>query len=252
MTHLNLPELTPALVLTVAGIALIGYIIFGATGFGSAIVSVPLLAYMLPLAACVPLITTLDIFASTSTTWRNRRMVAWHEFGKLAPAMVVGIALGATLLVRLPAKPALVALGVFVTVYGAYVLSGAPRPAQAPGWLVWPIGVVGGVFSALFGTGGPVYIVYLSARIHDKSALRATAASVVAMSVWLRVALFIVAGVLLDARLLLLIVALVPPMALGVFIGHRLHARLSNASVLRLIAALLVANGLNLLARLAL
>lgn len=52
MTHLNLPELTPALVLAVAGIALIGYTIFGATGFGSAIVAVPLLAYMLPLAAC--------------------------------------------------------------------------------------------------------------------------------------------------------------------------------------------------------
>jgi uncharacterized membrane protein YfcA len=249
MAHLNLPELTPALLLVVAAFGLIGYIIFGATGFGSAIVSVPLLAHVLPLAACVPLITMLDTFAATSTSWRNRRIVAWPEFMRLAPAMFVGIALGGTLLVKLPATPALLALGVFVTVYGAYVLSGAPRPAHTPAWLVWPIGVVGGVFSALFGTGGPVYIVYLSARIHDKSALRATAASVVALSVWLRVVLFVVAGVLLERRLLLLIATLVPVMVIGVHVGHRLHARLSNDGVRRLIAALLVVNGLTLLAR---
>jgi uncharacterized membrane protein YfcA len=176
-------------------------------------------------------------------------MVAWHEFGKLAPAMVVGIALGATLLVRLPAKPALLALGVFVTVYGAYVLSGAPRPAQAPGWLVWPIGVVGGVFSALFGTGGPVYIVYLSARIPDKSSLRATSAIIVAVSVWIRVGLFIATGLLLNAPLLALVAALLPVMVLGLWLGNRLHHALSGSGVLRLIATLLVGNGIALIVR---
>jgi uncharacterized membrane protein YfcA len=122
-------------------------------------------------------------------------------------------------------------------------------PARVPVWLVWPIGVVGGVFSALFRSGGPVYVIYLSARIHEKSRLRATMATVIVMSVWLRVALFLVAGVLLDARLLLLIGGLVPVLALGLVLGHRLHMRLSNAGVLRLIAALLTVNGVTLLVR---
>lgn len=249
MAHLNLPEITPSLVLFAAACALLGYVIFGATGFGSAIVSVPLLAHVLPVAACVPMICVLDSFAATSTSWRYRRVVAWSDCRKLVPAMLIGIALGATLLVRLPSAPALLALGMFVTLYGTYMLSGAPRPARMPGWLVWPIGVVGGVFSALFGSGGPIYIVYLSARIREKTALRATASSVVALSVWLRVALFLIAGVLLDVRLLALIVALVPVMLIGLWFGHRVHGRLSTAGVLRLIAALLVVNGLTLLAR---
>jgi uncharacterized membrane protein YfcA len=249
MAHLNLPEITPALLALVAATAFVGYIIFGATGFGSAVVSVPLLAHVLPVAACVPMICTLDTFAATSTAWRDRRLVAWPELRRLVPSMLVGIALGTTLLVRLPAVPLLLALGVFGTLYGCYVLSGAPRPVRTPGWLVWPIGVVGGIFSALFGSGGPIYIIYLSARIHDKTALRGAVASVIALSVWLRIALFVTAGVLLDTRLLQLIAALVPVMLAGLFLGRRLHARLSNTGVLRLIAALLAANGLTLLGR---
>ena len=249
MPDLFLPELTPLILVAIAAIVLVAYTMSGATGFGSAIVGVPLLAHLLPLAACVPLVTTLDVFGLTSIAWRHRANTVWPEFRRIAPAALVGIALGATLLVNLPAGPALVALGVFVTLYGSYVLLGARRLRRAPPWLAWPIGIVGGVFSALFGSGGPVYIVYLSARIHDKAALRATAASIVTLSVWLRVVLFLLAGVLLHARLLLLIAGLIPVMAIGVLVGQRLHTRLSSAGVLRLIAALLVVNGVTLLAR---
>ena len=137
----------------------------------------------------------------------------------------------------------------FVTIYGAYVLSGAPRPQRVPRWLAWPIGIAGGVFSSLFGTGGPLYVVYLSARLHDKSALRATAALMVTLSVWLRLSVFAVTGVLLHAPLLLFAAGLLPVIALGIYLGGRLHRRLSSGGVLRLIAVLLVVNGVTLLAR---
>ena len=144
--------------------------------------------------------------------------------------MLIGIALGATLLLNLPREPALLALGVFATTYGTYVLIGARRLARAPAWLAWPVGVIGGVFSALFGTGGPIYMVFLSARIDDKSALRATSAIVVAVSVWIRVALFIATGLLLNTALLTLVVLLLPVMALGLWLGNRLHHALSVAA----------------------
>jgi uncharacterized membrane protein YfcA len=201
------------------------------------------------LTISVPLISCLDIFAATGTAWRQRRFIGWTEFGHLAPAAVIGIALGATLLLNLPPAPALATLGVFVTIYGAYVLSGAPRPAHVPRWLAWPIGIAGGVFSSLFGTGGPLYLVYLSARLRDKASLRATAALMVSLSVWLRVSVFVVSGVLLHVPLLLFAAALLPVIALGIFMGSRLHHRLSSGGVLRLIAVLLVVNGVTLLAR---
>jgi uncharacterized protein len=230
-------------------IVLVGYTVFGATGFGSSIISVPVLAHFFPLAFSVPLITTTDTFAATSTAIRLRRLVAWREVSRLLPAMLIGIALGASLLLNLPRNPALLALGVFAASYGTYILVGPRKLAYAPTWLAWPVGLVGGVFSSLFGTGGPIYIVFLSARIPDKSALRATSAIVVAGAVWIRLVLFIVTGLLLDAKLLAMVVLLLPFMVLGLWLGNRLHHALSRGGVLRLIAGLLMINGVALIVR---
>jgi uncharacterized membrane protein YfcA len=246
---LALPDVPNHVLLATPFVVLLGYTVFGATGFGSSIISVPGLAHVFPLTFSVPLITTTDAFAATSTATRLRRLVAWQEVARLAPAMLVGIALGATLLLQLPRGPALLALGIFATGYGTYILAGARRPTHAPGWLAWPVGIVGGIFSTLFGSGGPVYIVFLSARIADKSALRATAALVVAVSVWIRLGLFIATGLLLDAQLLTMALLLLPVMVLGLWIGNRLHHALSGAGVLRLIAVLLIANGAALIVR---
>ena len=70
-------------------IVLLGYTIFGATGFGSSIISVPGLAHFFPLAFTVPLITTTDAFAATSTAYRLRRLVAWREVRHLLPSQLV-------------------------------------------------------------------------------------------------------------------------------------------------------------------
>ncbi len=230
-------------------IVVVGYTMFGATGFGSSIVGVPLFAHVFPLAFAVALATSLDAFAATGATVHLRRNVAWSEFRRLMVPALIGMAIGATLIVKLPAAIALFALGVFVGSYGTYLLIGPRALPRAPAWLAWPIGLVGGVFSVMFGTGGPVYMVFLSARIKDKAALRATSATMVAMSVWTRLAIFAAAGVLLQPALLLLAAAMLPVMFVGIRLGNRLHHRLSGTGVLRLIAALLVANGASLVVR---
>ena len=236
-----------ALAITVFAV-LAAYTIFGATGFGASLVAVPFLAHAFPIAFAVPLVTCLDVFAATSTSVRLRRVVAWREFRRLLVPMLIGIALGATLIVKLPAAVSLGALGVFVACYGTYLLVGPRTLRQAPDWLAWPIGIVGGVFSALFGTGGPVYMVFLTARLTDKAALRATSAAMITVSAWLRLAVFGTAG-LMHPTLLLLAAVAVPAMLLGLFLGNRLHHALSGRAVLRLIAVLLVGNGASLIAR---
>jgi len=100
-----------------------------------------------------------------------------------------------------------------------------------------------------FGTGGPVYMVFLSARIHDKAALRATSSVVVMVSVWIRIVVFIGTGLLLHSPLLLTAALMAPVMVAGLALGNRLHDALSGRGVLRLIALLLVGNGISLVVR---
>ena len=141
-------------------IVIAAYVVFGAIGFGSSIIAVPMLAHGFPLTFAVPLITALDAGATSAMSSRLWRQADWLEFGRLMPAILIGIAAGATLLVSLPREPALLGLGVLVAIYGIYLLKGPRSLRTAPTWLAWPLGLVGGVFSVVFGTGGPVYMVY--------------------------------------------------------------------------------------------
>ena len=230
-------------------VMLAAYTVFGATGFGSSIIAVPALAHVFPLTFAVPLVTALDCAAAANASLRQWRRAEFAEIRRILPTMLVGIAAGTTLLVNLPRAPALLALGVFVAAYGAYTLMG-PREWRAvrPFW-AWPIGLFGGVFSVMFGTGGPIYMVYLSARVGDKTALRATSSVLVTISVAVRTAVFLATGLLTHAPLLVTAAVLLPVMFGGYALGNRLHFALTRAGVMRLIALLLVGNGALLVAR---
>src|SRR5690348_9751657 len=102
---LPLPDVPLTALVASPLIVLVGYTIFGATGFGSSAISVPGLAHFFPLTFTVPLFTTTDAFAATSTAYRYRRHVAGREFARLVPAMLIGMAIGATLLINLPRDP---------------------------------------------------------------------------------------------------------------------------------------------------
>lgn len=242
-------ELSWPLLAAVALAIMTGYLMFGATGFGASIVSVPIIAHILPLTFVVPMMTVIDCGAAAMAGTRQWRHVDWREFRRLLVPLLVGIGAGLTLLLQLPRNASLLALGVFVAGYAAYTLSGAREWRAIHTLWAIPLGLVGGVFSALFGTGGPVYMVYLSARIADKTALRATSSLVVALSVVIRVLAFVFSGMLLQQGLLLLAGLLLPVMLAGYALGSRLHARLSGGSVRRWIAWMLLVNGVVLVAR---
>ena len=246
---LPLPDLPWFALVAIPLIVLLAYTVFGAAGFGSSLIGVPLLAHLVPLTFAVPLITLLDAGAATTQSVRHWRHASWPVFWRILPSMLVGIAIGATLLVTLPQAPMLLALGIFVSGYGVYLFLGTRTLRTAPDWLAYPIGLIGGIFSVTFGTGGPIYMVFLSARIHDKSVLRATSSVVITVSCWVRMAVFLVAGLLLQPPLLTMALLMVPVMVLGLVVGNRLHHALTGTGFMRLLALLFLGNGISLLVR---
>jgi len=207
------------------------------------------LAHFFPLTFAVPLVTALDVAAVANAGGRQWRHADFAEFRRILPPMLAGIAVGATLLVNLPRGPSLLLLGIFVGIYGAYLLAGRREwKVMRPGWS-WPLGFAGGVFSVLFGTGGPIFMIFLAARIHDKSRLRATSSVVVTVSVTIRATVFVATGLLAHAQILVSAALLAPAMLFGYFVGNRVHHALSRGRVLNLIAGLLAANGVLLVLR---
>ncbi len=227
----------------------VAYFVFGVTGFGSSLLAVPILAHFLPLQSVVPLMVLLDLTASLLVGHGARRHVQWKEMQWLLPPFVAGIAAGVTLLINLPRDPLLVGLGVVTLAFGALSTLDLPYGRVANrGWAI-PSGIVGGTFSALFGTGGPIYAIYFSRRIRDGAALRATMSAMIVVSTVLRLAFFVATGLLLNPELLALALALVPITILGLKTGSRVHRRMPAARLRRAFGVVLVLSGISVLMR---
>lgn len=224
-------------------VVLIGYTVLGLTGFGSALVIVPLLAWHWPLPEVVALVLVLDLPASLMHSGLNWRRVQWTELRRLLPGMVLGTLVGLWLTHHLQSRWPLLALGVYVAAVGLRALrSGqAHQPVSARWGVVYGGGI--GVVEMLFGTAGPVVVAWLTRRLPDPHQVRATIPMVMAVAV-----LTVLSGMAWDGRLsqaalwqrwLLLIL----PALAGVWLGHRLAHRVPVARLRQIICALLVVSG---------
>lgn len=227
----------------------VAYVVFGMVGFGTTLVSAPLLAHVLALSTVVPALALTDFAASWANGLRLGAQVDRKEVLRLVPAMVIGSGIGAWLLFSVPVRTLMLLLGIFVVLYALNGLRPHdPKPPLAPRWAWW-FGGAGGVLSALFGAGGWVYSMYLVRRLDDPLKIRATQTAVLTISSTIRVALFAVAGTYFNAALLLLVLALLPAMALGLYIGHRITLRLDRKRFLQVLYCVLLLTGSSLVWR---
>jgi uncharacterized membrane protein YfcA len=219
------------------------YFIRGITGFGSALISVPLLALSQPLQFAVPLVLALDFTASLVLGGTNSKKANWEEIKILLPFGMVGACIGAYALLTLPTTPVLLTLGAFTMFFGFRNIFGLQPVGAVPRVFAIPAGLAGGAAGALFGAGSPPYIMYLTRRLLDKGAVRATFSWLIAIDGGFRLGLFLFAGLLLDSKLQIAYGLGLVPMAVGLYIGNKVHLDMTSEGMLKVVGALLVLSG---------
>lgn len=227
------------------------YFIRGITGFGSALISVPLLALSQPLQFAVPLVLALDFTASLVLGGTNTKKANWGEIKVLLPFGMLGACIGAYALVTLPTTAILLTLGAFTMFFGFRNIFGLqPVGALSRAWAA-PAGFAGGGAGALFGMSGPPYIMYLTRRLLDKGEVRATFSWLFAIDGGFRLALFLVAGLLFEPKLQIAYALGLIPMAIGLYTGNKVHLDITSEGMLRVVGALLVLSGAMLFVKVA-
>jgi len=219
------------------------YFIRGITGFGSALISVPLLALSQPLQFAVPLVLALDFTASLVLGGTNSKKANWEEIKILLPFGMLGACIGAYALLTLPTTPVLLTLGAFTMFFGFRNIFGLQPVGAVPRMFAIPAGLAGGAAGALFGAGSPPYIMYLTRRLLDKGAVRATFSWLIAIDGGFRLGLFLFAGLLLDSKLQIAYGLGLVPMAVGLYIGNKVHLDMTSEGMLKVVGALLVLSG---------
>lgn len=244
--------MTSADITTLAALMLLafgGAFIFGITGFGSALLTIPLAIHLVPLPFALAMFSVLDCSSAWRVGLENPKAAVASEWKRLLPAVVVGTAVGMTLLVNLPRNAAMLALGVFVLAVAiSNLVSGASVRTVSRGWA--PVaGFGGGITSTLFGAGGPPYAIYLSRRGLTKEAYRATLGMCTIFSITLRVVVFTIAGMLLSWKPWLWALAAFPASWAGLWAARKAFHHLSRDLLIRVIGVMLVASGVSLIVR---
>lgn len=223
----------------------VAYIVRGIAGFGSGLISVPLLALFFPIQLVVPIIVLLDYVGSASQGLRNRKLIAWREQLPLIPFTLVGVGIGLSLLQSLNSATLAQALGVFIIIYAIYQLLPLPVLRGSRLFAV-PGGALGGLIGTVFGAGGPFYIIYLGLRGLDKGALRATFAANFLIDGGIRLGGYAMFG-FFDRTALIYIACALPIVLIALFLGGRVHSTLSPKVFTRMISILLLVSGIALL-----
>lgn len=244
--------LSPWLIVVAPLAVMLGYTVFGLSGFGATAITVPILAHFLPVTYLVPLMALIDCASSTFLGTVEREHVAGGELKWLIPVMFGGFAIGATLLVRVPDQALRTALGIFAIALGAYSIVNPQVHRRISRLWVVPVGLVGGAVATVFGAGGPIYATYLSARLGDKTQVRATTSALISISALSRALIYAVSGLMLHAAIGVGLVILAPFVWIGLKIGTRIHTGLTQQQMRRVVGGLLVFTGLSLVWRLVL
>lgn len=232
-----------ALIVTVA------YTVYGLTGFGAAIIAVPLLVHFFPLRFAVPMMLVFDLFVGLLLGLKNRKHLDRSELLRLLPFLLIGMVAGVTVLVQASERWLLLALSIFVLSYSIRsLLRNAVTLPISSRWSM-PAGVVGGAFTALYGTGGPIYLIYLARRLPDKTVLRATIGVLIFGTALIRLILFAGSGLYRQSGLLQLALVLLPCAILGYLLGSHLHVRIPEKRAVQAVWLLLIAGSTSLLWR---
>ena len=232
-------------------------IIHGITGFAGTVLAMPFSIMLVGYATAKPVLNWLGLVAGVYVFAGNHKHVNWKELKKIVIVMAAGILCGSFLkgffLGTSREKIMYIALGLFIIYLSVTGLIKVFKPkkeaadAVKSGTLTNLLLVAAGLVHGIFVSGGPLLIGYLTNRgVTDKVSFRATISTCWVFLNGLILATELIGG---DWTMSLATTALIatPFMLVGMFIGGKLCAKMSQQLFLKLTYVLLFISGFSLL-----
>ncbi|MEH1011554.1 sulfite exporter TauE/SafE family protein [Micromonospora sp. CPCC 206060] len=217
--------------LTTFGIVLLAAVAQAVSGFGFALVAVPLLAVTTDARTAVVATSLASLALTLITMAREWRYVRWRTAGLLTGTAVLGMPVGLLILVVTPDRLLTALIAVVVLGCAMLVWSGVRMRTGRPA--VGAVGVLVGVLTTATGANGPPLVAAFHSFGYDPRTFRATLAAIFTGSGAIGIVGFLAAGQV-DAGTLRIAVLGLPAVALGWWLGNRVFARVGPATFRRI------------------
>ncbi len=215
----------------------------GLTGFGSALVAIPLLSLILDIKAAVPLCILNGLIITMYLALHLRRHLDRTKILPLVVGSIPGVVVGATLLQRVDSDIIRFCIGVLLISYSLYNLFVLPRsPGLSRGW-GYGAGFLTGAIGAAFSAGGPPAIIYTTLAGWNKEEIRATLSGFFVANGIVTAIVHALTGVSTSATVRIFLVT-APFVLLGTVTGSRVTGKINQQTYLRIIYTFLVVMGI--------
>ena len=230
----------------------LGGFIKGALGVGTPLLTVPMMALVLPPQMAIAIMAIPVVVANL---WQfaqaGRPREAVRRFWPAFVAILAGTWIGVNILASIDDRALLILVGVAVFVFA--IMQGSRFRLQLPDALVKPAGIFFGGASGLIGGissfFGPMLITYLiSVRNLDKDQFVGSISFLYVSAVVPWTVMLYFYGIL-DQRLLLYSLFATIPVTLGLVIGQRIRRHISDARFRYLILGILLVSAVSMLWR---
>jgi uncharacterized membrane protein YfcA len=217
-------------------------------GFGAGLIAVGTMALLLPdLQDAVVLLLLVNLPAELWVVRSSWRKISWRGVLVIFVGVAIGIPIGTWWLRWGETRFLLILLGAFLVVVGGiFLMIRRPRGRSVASWTTAPVGLLSGILTGLFGTGGPPLILYYQISGVDKATFRGNLMAIFLLMTMVRVPSYAIFGLITAPRLWSAL-AVLPAVIAGAVIGNSIHLRIDESTFRRLVSAALLVIGLLLL-----
>jgi uncharacterized protein len=232
-----------AALIAALGIVLAAGVISGLTGFGFALVSVPVLLLVYDPATVVTLSLTLTLVTCSVIVLSARKAVDVPVVLVMLPGAIAGLAAGAWLLVLLDPSIIKITAGGVVVAFSIVLLRGISIPSARHPAAAVLAGATSGTLATSTGLSGPPAVMLLAARDYTRDPFRASISAYFVVIDIIGIAALAWQGVLTERQIGITAV-LLPAAVLGTFGGTRIARHVTAVLFRRLTLSLLLLTGL--------
>jgi uncharacterized membrane protein YfcA len=226
------PLLWESLIIFLAGL------IQGITGFGFALIAVPLLAFFIPLKTVVPLVVILSLVTNLFIFWETRKQVRLGEIRIITIFGLVGIPFGIVALQLLDSNLLKATVGMLITLTALAMFFGFKVKLRHRTLSSGMAGFLSGFFNSSISMSGPPIVLFLANEDSSKGEFRANLTAYAVITNIVTIGSFLFSRVIdpdVFGHSFPMLPGLLAGMGLGMVAARRINERIFRSIVLGLL-----------------
>lgn len=229
-------------------VVFVAYLVQAITGFGGALLSLPILILLVGFDPARILTTSLSLVTGLLVAIRYRKHINRKKLMEILAFMAVGTGAGLVLDRFLEAEFLIIIYGVVTILLALFRFLPKRNPGRSPGRpLMILILLLAGLMQGLFVAGGAFLMVYAMYEFPDKQEFRSTSSAVWGILNWFMLFYYLLSDKITSENLKLMALC-IPIVLLMAFLAEKLQGKINQALFSKLTNALLLVTGVILLA----